>query len=110
MAATLQVASVADPLRMAVPAPPRSLVHFTRYSRMLSDAAPASPTTSVELPAIAPAMLTLGAILSILLHFRRSACSSADISGSARSLLAPPHADNAKHATACETASAVRFI
>jgi len=73
IAPTDHVAEVNVPLNFAVPLPPRSFDHRTRYKRMLSPATPFSPIDPDAVMPEAPSTATVGADLSIDLQRRRSA-------------------------------------
>jgi hypothetical protein len=75
MVAADHAASVVEPSIAAVPEPPRSFDHLTRYRRMLSEARPARPTTLVVGALNGGVIDTLGAIESMRRQRIRSASS-----------------------------------
>ena len=96
----------------AEPLLPRSLTQRTRYMNLLSLASPAMPITPVASMAVCEEIATIGATLSIVLHFRRCAWSSSVLlsTAAAFSWSPPPHPAKARQATACAIISAVWFI
>jgi len=104
---TDQRALVADPLRVAKPCPPRSLIQPSLYRRRLSVAAPLNEAVVLANELVAGSMVTFGAMGSSDRQRRRSACSRSEslppcpVSvATAASSFAPPHPEIATQAMA----------